>query len=121
MAYHEFGQIPHDWISSHMEIPQHFIAPLASNKADYVIVDAGTEECHGAFCPKGSCRDVLMHEPHMGSCKQFDCRLEVGRDHCGGHICSASSRCFETGKRGVCGSVLLSEVRHARSQGLLWA
>ena len=119
MADHELEEIPHDWLSLHMEIPQHFVAPPVSNEADDVIVGAGKEECHGACYPKGSCRDVLMHEPQMGSCKEFYFGLEVGRDHCGGHVFPASSRCFETGKRGVYGSVLLSEVRHAPSQGLL--
>ena len=104
-----------------MDIPQNFVTPPASNEADYVIVESGTEECHGACCPKESCRDVLMREPQMGSREEFDCGVEVGRDHCGGHVCPASSRCFETGERGVRGSVLLSEVRHAPSQGLLQA
>ena len=97
------------------EIPQNFVTPPVYKEADYFIVDAGTEKCHGACCLKGSCRDVLMHEPQMGYREEFDCGLEVGHDHCGGHVCSASSRCFETGERGVCGSVLLSEVRHAPS------
>ena len=92
MANHEFGEIPRDWLSLHMEIPQHFVAPPASNDADDVIFDAGTEEFHGAYCPKGSCRDVLMREPHMGSRKDFYCVLELGRDPCWGHVCPASSR-----------------------------
>ena len=103
-----------------MEIPQHFVAPPAFNEADDVIVYAGTEECHVASCLKGSCRDVLMREPHIGSCEEFYCGLEVGRDHCGGHVCPTSSRFFEAGERGVRGSALLSEVRHAPLQGLLW-
>ena len=121
MADHEFGEISRDLISLHMEIPQYFVTSPASNEAGYAIIDAGTEECHGACCPKGSCRDVLMCEPQMGSREEFDCGLEVGRDHCGGHVRPMSSMCFETGKRGVRGSVLLSEMRHAPSQGLLWA
>ena len=44
MADHEFGEIYHDWLSLHMEIPQNFVAPLVSNEADDVIVNAGTEE-----------------------------------------------------------------------------
>ena len=40
MADHEFGEVPHDWRSLHMDIPQHFVTPPASNEADYVIVDA---------------------------------------------------------------------------------
>ena len=92
MADHEFGEISHDWLSLHMEIPQHFVTPPASNEADYVIVDAGTEECHGACCPKGSCRDVMMRELQIGSREEFYCGLEVGRDHRGGHVCTVSSR-----------------------------
>ena len=92
MADNEFGEISHDWIILHMEIPQHFSAPPASNEADDVIVDAGTEECHGACPPKGSCRDVLMREPQVGYREEFYCGLEVGRDHCGGHVCPVSSR-----------------------------
>ena len=121
MADHEFGEIPHDWLRLHMDIPQHFVTPPASNEAYYFTFDTGTEDCHGACCPKGSCRDILMREPQMGSCEEFDCGLEVGRDHCGGHVRPTPSRCFEMGRMGVCGSVLLSEVRHAPSQGLLWA
>ena len=104
-----------------MEIPQNFIPPLASNEADYVFVDAGTEECHGACCPKGSCRDVLMREPQMGSREEFDCGLEGGRDHCWGHVRPTSSRCFEMGKSGVRGSVLLLEMCHTLLQCVLQA
>ena len=92
MADYEFGEISNDWISLHMEIPHHFVAPPASNEADDVIVGAGTEECHGAYCPKGSCRDVLMREPQMGSHEEFYCGLEVGRDHHGGQVCPVSYR-----------------------------
>ena len=92
MADHEFRENVHDWLSLYMEVPQHFVAPPASNEADDVIVGAGTEECHGAYCPKGSCRDVLMREPQMGSREEFYCGLGVGRDHCGGHFCPVSSR-----------------------------
>ena len=120
MADHEFGENPHDWLRLHMEIPQYFVAPPGSYEADDFIVNARTEECHGACFPEGSCRDVLMREPRIGSREEFYCGLEVGRDHCGSHVCPASSRCFETVKRGVRGSVLLSELRHAPSQGLLW-
>ena len=121
MADHEFGEIPRDWLSLHVKIPQHLVTPPASNEADYVIVNARTEECHGAFCPKGPCRDVFIREPQMGSCEEFYRGLEVGRDHYGGNVCPTSSRHFETGERGVRGSVLLSEVRHVTPQGLLWA
>ena len=80
-----------------METLQHFVAPPAFNEADDVIFNAGTEDLHGACCPKGSCRDVLMREPQMGSREDFDCGLEVGHDHCGGHVCPESSSSFETG------------------------
>ena len=43
MADHEFGEISHDWLRFHMEIPQHLVAPPASNEADDVIFVAGTE------------------------------------------------------------------------------
>ena len=92
MADHEFGEVPRDWISLHVDILQHLFNPPASNEADYVIVDAGTEECHGACCPKGSCRDVMMREPQMGSREEFYCGLEVGRDHFGGHVRPLSYR-----------------------------
>ena len=92
MADHEFGEISHDWLSLHMEIPQHFVAPTASNEADDVIVISGTEECHGACCPKGSYRDVLMRQPHIGSREEFYYGVEVGRGHCGGHVCPVYSR-----------------------------
>ena len=48
MADHEFGEISHDWLSLHVEIPQHLVAPPAFNENDDVIVYAVTEECHGA-------------------------------------------------------------------------
>ena len=121
MADHEFGEFPHDWFSLHVEIPQHLLTTPASYEADDIIVHAITYECHGAYCLKGPHRDVFIREPQMGSCKEFDSGLEVGRDHCGGNFCPTSSGRFETSKRGVCGSVLLSEVRHATPQGLLWA
>ena len=44
MTDHGFGEIPHDWLSLHMEISHHFVTSPESNEADYVIVDAGTEE-----------------------------------------------------------------------------
>ena len=119
MADHEFREISHDWISLHMEVLQNFVAPPASNEADDAIVDAGTKECHGACCPKGSCRDIMMREPQMGYHEEFYCGLEVGRDFSGDHVYPVSSRCFETGERCVGGSVLLSEMHHAPSQGLL--
>ena len=92
MADHECGEISHDWLSLHVEIPQHFVAPPASNEADDVIVEDGTEECHGASCPKGYCRDAMMREPQMGSREEFYCGLEVGRDFSGGHVHPVSSR-----------------------------
>ena len=86
MAYHEFEEISHNWLSLHMEILHHFVDPLASNEADDVIVNTVTDECHGACCSRGSCRDVLMREPQMGSREEFYGGLKVGRDHFGGHI-----------------------------------
>ena len=72
MADHEFGVGPHYWINLHMEIPQNFVPPPASNGADDISIHAGTEECHGACCPKGPCRYIFIHEAHMGSCEDFD-------------------------------------------------
>ena len=92
MADHEFGEVSHNWISLHMEIPHHFVTPPASNEADDVIVDSGTEKCHGACCPKGSCRDVMMHEYQMGSHEEFYCDLELGCDFSGGHVYPVSPR-----------------------------
>ena len=40
MADHEFGEISHDWLSLHVEIPQPSVAPPASNEADDFIVDS---------------------------------------------------------------------------------
>ena len=92
MADHEFREISHDWLSLLVEVPHHFVAPPASNEADDVIFDAGTEECHGACCLKKSCREVMMREPQMGSCKEFYCGLEVGRGFSGVHLYPVSSR-----------------------------
>ena len=92
MADHEFREISHDCLSLHVEVPQYFVAPPASNEADYVIVNDGTEECHGACCTKGYCRDAMMREPQMGSREEFYCGLEVGRDFRGGHVYPVSSR-----------------------------
>ena len=102
MADHEFGIVPHDWLSLHMGIPQHFVTPLASNEADDISIHAGTEECHVAFRPKGPRRDIFIHEAHMGSREEFDRGLEVGHDHSGGHVSTTPPRRLETGKRGVC-------------------
>ena len=121
MAYHEFGEISHDWISCHVEILHHFVAPPASNEADDVIFNARTEECNGTCCPKRYCRYVMMREPQMGSCEEFYCGLEVGHDFIGGHVHPVSSRGFETGESFVGRSVLLFEMHNAPSQGLLQA
>ena len=86
MDDHEFGVFPHDWFRLHVEIPQHIVTPTASNEADDVIVDSGTEECHGACCPEGSCRDVMMRESQMGSREEFYGGLEVGRNFRWGHV-----------------------------------
>ena len=43
MADYEFGVVPHDWFSLHVEILQHFVTPPASNEANDVIVHAGTD------------------------------------------------------------------------------
>ena len=72
MADHEFGLVPHDWISFHVKIPQHFVTPPASNEADDVSFHAGTEECHGTWCPKGQGRDIFIREAQMGSQEDFD-------------------------------------------------
>ena len=45
MADHEFGVVPHDCLRLHVEIPQHFVTPPASNEADDVSVHARTEQC----------------------------------------------------------------------------
>ena len=74
-----------------------------------------------AAAPKGPFRDVFIREALMGSREEFDRGFEMGRDHCGGHVCPTSPRRFETGERGVIRSALLSEVRYATPQGLLWA
>ena len=84
MADQEFGEVYHDWFSLHMEIPQNFVAPPASNEDDAVIFDAVTEEFHGACCPKGSCREIMMRESKMGSHEEFYCGLEVGHNFSGG-------------------------------------
>ena len=71
MAYHEFQIVPHYWLSLHMELPQNFFTPPASNEADDISIHAGTEECHGACLPKGLCRDIFIRETHMGSREEF--------------------------------------------------
>ena len=62
MAYYEFGIVPHDLLSLHMEIPQHFVTPPVSNEADNISIHAVTEELHGAYLPKGPCRDIFIRE-----------------------------------------------------------
>ena len=121
MADHEFGEVPHDGFRLHVELTHHFVSPPVSNEADDVVVYTWTEEGHGAFCPKGSCRDVMMRESQMGSRKEFYGGLEVGHDFSGGHVYPAASRWFKTGKRCVSGGVLLSEMYHAPAQGVLGA
>ena len=117
MADHEFGVVRHDCFSLHVEIPQYFVTPSAFNEADDLIAHTRTEECHGACCPKL----LRIDEAQMGSRKEFDCGLEMGRDHSGGHVCPTSPRCLKKCKRGVRGGALLSEVRYSPPQGLLWA
>ena len=91
MADLEFREIFHDWLSLYMEVPQHFVAPPASNEADDVIFNSGIEGCHSSYCPKVSFRDVMMRESHMGSHEEFYCGLEVGLDFSGGHVYPVSS------------------------------
>ena len=121
MADHEFGVVPHDWFSLHVEITQHFVTTPVSNKYDDVIVQSGTEECHSAFCPKGPRRDILIRESQIGSHEEFDRGHHVGRDHSGGHVYPTSPRRLETGERSVYGGTLLSEECYLLPQGLLWA
>ena len=103
MADHEFGVVPHDWLSLQVETPHHFVTPPGSNEADDVSFHSGTEECHGACCPKGPRRDIFIRESQMGSREEFDRGIEMGCDHSGGHVCPTFPRSLETGKRGVRG------------------
>ena len=66
MADHEFGVVPHDGISLHMEITHHFVTPPTSNETDDISIHTGTEECHGAGLPKGPRRDIFVSETQMG-------------------------------------------------------
>ena len=106
MDDHEFGEIPHDWLSLHMEIPQQFVTPPEFNEADYVIVNSGTEKLHGACCPKGTCRDVFIRETQMGSREEFDRGLEVVRDHSGDHFFPTSPMNLTTVNRGFHGGAI---------------
>ena len=107
MAYHEFGIVPHDWLSLHMEIPHHFVTLPKFNEADDISIHSVTEECHGACRPKGPCINVFMREAQMGSREKFDRGLEVGRDHSGAHVHPTSPRRLKTGERGVRGGAML--------------
>ena len=78
MADHEFGIVPHNWLSLKMDIPQHFVALANSNETDDISIHSGTVECNGAFILKGPRRDIL--------CKEFDRGLEVVHDHSGAHV-----------------------------------
>ena len=49
-----------------------------------------------------------MREDQMGSREEFDCGLEVDRDHSGAHIHPTDPRRFKTGKRGVHRGAILS-------------
>ena len=108
IADHEFGIVPHYWLSLHMEIPQHLVTPPTSNEADDISIHARTEKCHGACRPKGPRRDIFIREAQMGSREKFDRGLEVGRDHSGDHVCPTSHRRLKTGERGVRRGAMLS-------------
>ena len=84
MADHEFGVVPHDCLSWHVEIPHHFVTSPASNDADDGSVQSGTKECHGSCFLKEPRRDIFIRETQVGSREEFDHGLEVGRDHSGG-------------------------------------
>ena len=107
MADHEFGTVPRDWLSLHMEIPQNFVNPPESNEADDISIHTGTEECHGACRLKGPRREIFIRESQMGYREEFDYGLEVGCDHSGGHVRPTSHRRLKTGKRGVRGGAML--------------
>ena len=66
MADHESGVVPNDWLSLHMDIPQHFVTPSTSNETYDISIHVGTEEFHGAGRPKGPCRDIFVCESQMG-------------------------------------------------------
>ena len=121
MTDHEFGLVPHYWLTLHVEIPQHFVTPQASNDADDVSFHTGTEECHSACCTEGPRIDIFIREAQMSSRQEFYHSLEVGRNHSGGHVCPTFPRRLETGEKGVCGGAMLMEVRYSPPQCLLWA
>ena len=62
MYDHEFGVVPHDWLSLNMEVPEHFVTPLTSNETDDISIHARTKECHDAGRPKGPRSDIFMCE-----------------------------------------------------------
>ena len=121
MVHHDFGVFTHDWLSLHMEIPQHFVTPPTPNETDDISIHVVTEECHGAWRPKGLRRDIFVCESQMGSREEFDRGLEVGRDHSGAHVLPTAYRHHKTGNMGVQGGALLSEVSYSPPQCLLWA
>ena len=40
VANHEFGEVPHDGFSLHVEVPHHFVAPPVTNELYDVVVYA---------------------------------------------------------------------------------
>ena len=75
MADYEFGIVPRDWLSLHMEIPQHFFTPTTSNENDDISIHAGTEECHDACQPKGPREDISMREAQLVSARSLTMAL----------------------------------------------
>ena len=108
MANPEFVVVPHDWLSLHMEIPQHFVTPPMFNETDDISIHVGTEECHGACRPKGPHKDIFVCETQMGPCLEFDRGLAVGRDHGGDNVLPTARMRLKTGERGVSGGAMLS-------------
>ena len=68
MSDDEFGVVPHDCLSLHMDLLQNFATPPTSNETDDIIIHTGTEECHGASRLKVPRRDIFVCENQMGPC-----------------------------------------------------
>jgi hypothetical protein len=64
---HALGKSVHHWFCLEVEVPEHDIGVPATEKADDISINLGTEKGHGAASAEGAGRDVFGQDANAGS------------------------------------------------------
>ena len=65
MIYHEFVEVPHEWLRLYVQVADHLIPAPEANHIDDVTFNAGTEECHVTCGREGTSGYILGFESQV--------------------------------------------------------